>query len=70
MKLDVTVCHSILKYCFQADEGFISADTNAMTVWHEINKNRIVLNDDLIVHYECEFETEFFLTITNNGLVN
>ena len=57
MKLDITVCHSILKFYFQSDYHPISGDQKAIDLAKEIGKNRIVLNDDLIVCYDIEFET-------------
>jgi len=61
MKLDVTLCHSILKQYFAADYNPITGSRTARDFANEIEKNRIVLNDDLLLWYEIEFENDELL---------
>ncbi|MDM8519773.1 hypothetical protein QUF64_06980 [Anaerolineales bacterium HSG6] len=56
MKLDITLCHSILAYCF-ANLDHYERQNRARYLLDEIRKRRINLNDDLQVYYEVYFET-------------
>ena len=57
MKLDITLCHSILAYCF-ANLDHYERQNRARHLLDEIRKQRINLNDDLQVYYEVYFETQ------------
>lgn len=55
MKLKITVCHSILSYCF-ANINPLDQGNPALSILAEIDRNTVLINDDLEVAYEIFFE--------------
>ncbi len=56
MRLDITVCHSVLKQYLQADYSPVTGLQEDRNLLYEITKNNITLNKDLLTCYEIEFE--------------
>ncbi len=56
MKREITVCHSILSYIFENLNPF-DKENFADLLLKEIQRNKLLLNDDLEQHYETKFQS-------------
>jgi len=56
MRLEITVCYSILEYCFAANRDFITGDQRALMLWQELQRNRLSISIPLMEFYQKRFE--------------